>query len=128
MSGLLVSALALVAGPGAVVAQSAARAALPNAALVMPSGPADSGRPVLRLAVVAQGAARDYAISLSPARRGGITTTLDYRMTPNGPIGSIGFPSGDDTPYVDRAYLNPAETMGYVRPEVVVGAKVAYRF
>ncbi len=122
--------MALVSGPCAVDAQSppAPVRVHPNYAIPVPPGPADTGGPALRLAVAAAGASHDYAISLSPARQRALTTTLDYRMSPNGPVGSIGFPAGDGAPYVDRAFLNPAASMGFVRPEVVVGGRISYRF
>ncbi len=129
--GRLAVAVTLSAGPCGAFAQAppaAVRAPVPNYAVPVPRGAVDTGRPILRLGVAANGAARDYVVILSPASQSALTTTLDYRMVPNGPIGSIGFPSSDDTPYVDRVYLNPAASMGFVRPEVVVGARINYRF
>ena len=29
---------------------------------------------------------------------------------------------------MDRTYLNPAEAMGFARPEVVAGFRLSYRF
>ena len=119
------------AGPAVVVPtlpSAAARAGAPSYVVPPPPGTVETGRPAVRLGVAASAMPRDYVVVLSTAGQSPLTTTIGYRMVPNGPIGSFGFQPTDDTPYVDRVYLNPAASMGFVRPEVVVGARINYRF
>ena len=128
----MASAAALAAGPIVVAIGQApvavARVAVPDYAVPVPRGPVDTRWLALRVGVAASAMPRDYVVVLSTAGQSALTTTVGYRMVPNGPIGSIGFQPTDDTPYVDRVYLNPAASMGFVRPEVVVGARINYRF
>jgi hypothetical protein len=125
-------AFLVTVGPGRSAAQTATPAGSvgghQDLAHAAAQGVAWSGRPMVRLSVQTTGSIRDYALSFSPAKAGGLTTTLDYRIVPKGPIGSFGVQANDHSRDLDPVYLSPAAAMGFERPEVIVGARLSYRF
>ena len=84
--------------------------------------------PLIRLAVSATAGSRDYTVTVSQRDQPGLTTTFGYRIAPGGAVGSFGLQPDEAVHYVDRAFLNAAAGMAMLPPEVVVGARVAYRF
>jgi hypothetical protein len=85
-------------------------------------------RPVLGLSMAADETSRVYGVTLAPTDDGRLTTTVEYRITPRGPIGSIGLQPSLDGRSADQPY--PYSGLGFApaQPEVTVGARLRYRF
>jgi len=90
--------------------------------------PARAYRPVLGLSMAASETSRVYGVTLEPTDDGRVTTTLEYRITPRGPVGSIGLQPSLDGRDIDSAYPYSALGFGPAAPEVTVGARLRFRF
>ena len=73
-------------------------------------------------------AGRSYSVVMSPADHGRLTTTIDYRLVPRGPIGSLGLQTSTDGPMIDPSEVNRAAALGPRGPEAKVGARISYHF
>jgi hypothetical protein len=69
-----------------------------------------------------------YALRMRPADHGRLTTTIEGRLAPRGPIGSLGLQTTRDGPDIPLYELNSAAAMGPRGPEAKVGARISYRF
>jgi hypothetical protein len=99
-----------------------------------PSEPSASGRLLgLRLPFSGFDASSDsygraYSLRMRPADRGRLTTTIEGRLGPRGPIGSLGLQTARDGPAIPRYDLNCAASMGLQGPEARIGARITYHF
>jgi len=73
-------------------------------------------------------AGTSYSVSLVPMDRGRISTTIDYRLSPRGPIGSVGLERDGDGPSIDPEEVNRAAALGPNGPEAKVGMRLSYHF
>jgi hypothetical protein len=72
---------------------------------------------------------RRYLVALKPADHGRLTTTIEYRMSPGGPIGSLGLQTATDGPDLQPYEVNnAAAALGPHGPETKIGARVSYHF
>jgi hypothetical protein len=131
--GLL--AVVLVTGPGVCRAQSAG---WPETAWASPnpaSQPSVPGRllglrlPFSGFAASMDSTGRAYSLAMRPADHGRLTTTIEYRMSPRGPIGSLGLQTARDGPDIQPNEVNnAAAALGPHGPEAKIGARISYRF
>jgi hypothetical protein len=131
--GLLV--IVLATGPALGYAQSAG---WPQTAWASPSAaspPSGPGRllglrlPIIGFATSMDSAGRTYSVMMNPADHGRLTTTIEYRLSPRGPIGSLGLQTAGDGPALQPYEVNNAAAgLGPHGPEAKVGARISYRF
>jgi hypothetical protein len=84
--------------------------------------------PISAFSAAPDGSARAYSALLAPADHGRLTTTIDYRLAPSGPVGSVGLQSLKDGPVIDPSEMNRAAAAGRGVPEATVGARLSYHF
>jgi|HubBroStandDraft_3_1064219.scaffolds.fasta_scaffold217718_2 hypothetical protein len=85
-------------------------------------------RPVVGLSMAVSETSRVYGVTLAPIDKGRVTTALEYRITPRGPVGSIGLQPSLDSRFIDPANPYAGLVFGPAQPEVTVGARLRYRF
>jgi len=71
---------------------------------------------------------RAFSLRMRAADHGRLTTTIEGRLAPQGPIGSLGLQTSRDGPDVPLLDLNNAAVMGPHGPEAKIGGRIAYRF
>lgn len=131
--GFLAPLLAM--GPGPTHAQSAGWPQTAWASADRESEPSGAGRLLgLRLPFSGFGTSIDstgrrYSLAIRPAVHGRLTTAIEYRLSPRGPIGSLGLQTTRDGPDIEPyEFNNAAVGLGSRGPEARVGARIAYRF
>jgi hypothetical protein len=106
----------------------------PSPALQAPSGPPSSGRllglrlPFSGFTASSDSYGRAYSLQLKPADRGRLTTTIEGRLAPRGPIGSLGLETARDGPEIPAYDLNSAAAMGLRGEDAKIGARISYHF
>lgn len=121
--------------PGPCRAQSAAWPGTARASSSLAPQPAIPGRllglqlPISGFATSMDSTGRRYVVALKPADHGRLTTTIEYRMSPGGPIGSLGLQTARDGPELQPYDVNnAAAALGPHGPETKIGARVSYHF
>jgi hypothetical protein len=71
---------------------------------------------------------RSYSLAMKPADHGRLTTAIEYRMSPRGPIGSFGLQTAKDGPAIQPYEVNSAAALGPRGPEARIGARISYHF
>ena len=71
---------------------------------------------------------RTYSIQMNPADHGRLSATIEYRLSPRGPIGSFGLQTARDGPDIPAYELNNAAALGQRGPEAKIGARFTYHF
>jgi hypothetical protein len=71
---------------------------------------------------------RTYSLAMRPADHGRITTTIEYRLAPRGPIGSLGLQTAKDGPDIPPYEVNNAAALGPRGAEAKIGARISFHF
>ena len=70
-----------------------------------------------------------YSLALKPADHGRLSTAIEYRLSPRGPIGSLGLQTARDGPNIpSEEFNNATAALGVRGPEAKIGARLSYRF
>jgi len=103
----------------------------PNAA----PQPARPGRllglrlPISGFATSMDSTGRSYSVVMNPADHGRLTTTIEYRLAPRGPTGSLGLQTANDGPALQSYEINSAAAgLGPHGPDARIGARFSYHF
>jgi hypothetical protein len=128
-------AIVLATGPAPCRAQSAGWPGTVRAAPAPSPQPSRPGRllglrlPISGFATSVDSAGQAYSVVMNPADHGRLTTTLEYRLSPRGPIGSLGLQTATDGPAIQPYEVNnAAAALGPHGPEAKIGARFSYHF
>jgi hypothetical protein len=106
----------------------------PSPALATPGEPSTSGRllglrlPFSGFTASSDSYGRAYSLQLKPADRGRLTTAIEGRLAPRGPIGSLGLQTARDGPEIPAYDLNSAAAMGLRGEDAKIGVRISYHF